>query len=199
MSHRIARHVVVWGIGALALGVCGAQAYGAGRRQGQVRVNQDAQLSVEFLKRVEAYVDLHNKIESTIPPRPKNPTPEQIDSHERALARLIAQARTRAKQGDLFTQPTRAYFRRQIVRALSTPDSASVKDSIMEENPGPIKLEVNGRYPDEVPLATMPPQVLAALPKLPEDLEYRFIGSRLILLDVHAQIVVDYIEDALPK
>ena len=32
----------------------------------------------------------------------------------------------------------------------------------------------------------MPPQVLAALPKLPEDIEYRFIGDRLILLDVHA-------------
>jgi hypothetical protein len=45
----------------------------------------------------------------------------------------------------------------------------------------------------------MPPQVLAALPRLPEDLEYRFIGSRLILLDVHAQIVVDFIEDALPR
>jgi hypothetical protein len=45
----------------------------------------------------------------------------------------------------------------------------------------------------------MPPQLLASLPKLPEALEYRFIGDRLILLDVHAHLVVDFIERALPR
>ena len=39
----------------------------------------------------------------------------------------------------------------------------------------------------------MPPQVLKALPKLPEDLEYRFIQLNLILLDPHAHLIVDYI------
>ena len=38
----------------------------------------------------------------------------------------------------------------------------------------------------------MPPQVLQALPKLPEELEYRFIGDRLILFDIHAHIIVDH-------
>jgi hypothetical protein len=41
--------------------------------------------------------------------------------------------------------------------------------------------------------------VLAALPKLPEEVEYRFVGDRLILLDAHGHIIVDYIEDALPR
>ena len=68
----------------------------------------------------------------------------------------------------------------------------------MDENPVSVKLAVNGRYPDEVPLSTVPPQVLAVLPKLPEELEYRFIGPRLILLDVHAHTVSDYIETVLP-
>jgi hypothetical protein len=40
--------------------------------------------------------------------------------------------------------------------------------------------------------------VLAALPKLPKDLEYRFIGDRLILLDVHAHTIADYMDKALP-
>jgi hypothetical protein len=35
--------------------------------------------------------------------------------------------------------------------------------------------------------------------KLTEDLEYRVIGDDLILLDTHAHVVADYIEDALPK
>jgi hypothetical protein len=50
-----------------------------------------------------------------------------------------------------------------------------------------------------VPLSSVPPQVLQTLPKLTEDMEYRFIGDRLILLDTHAHVVADFIEDALPK
>ena len=37
-------------------------------------------------------------------------------------------------------------------------------------------LKVNGRYPDAVPLSTVPPQVLKGLPNLPEELQYRFVG-----------------------
>jgi hypothetical protein len=44
----------------------------------------------------------------------------------------------------------------------------------------------------------MPPQVLEPLPKLDEEMEYRFLGQRLVLLDTHAHIVVDYTEDVLP-
>ena len=50
-----------------------------------------------------------------------------------------------------------------------------------------------------MPLTTVPPQVLQTLPKLTEDLEYRFIGDWLILLDVHAHVIADFIEDALPE
>jgi hypothetical protein len=72
----------------------------------------------------------------------------------------------------------------------------------MDENPvspASLKLAVNSRYPDVVPLTTIPPQVLQTLPELTEDLEYRFVGDWLILLDTHAHIVSDFIEDALPK
>jgi hypothetical protein len=77
-----------------------------------------------------------------------------------------------------------------------------LKASIMDENPvtpAAIKLTVNSRYPDTVPLTTVPPQVLQTMPKLTEDLEYRFIGDWLILLDVHAHVIADFIEDVLPK
>ena len=59
-----------------------------------------------------------------------------------------------------------------------------------------MKLAVNGRYPDEVPLSTVPPQVLTSLPKMPEELEYRFIRDNLILLDPHAHIIVDFMDRA---
>jgi len=126
-------------------------------------------------------------------------TPEEIDKHQRALAQAIEQMRSSAKPGDIFTRDVRAYLRRQLERVFAGPEGRKLKATIMDENPGPIRLRVNGRYPDTVPLATMPPQVLAALPKMPEELEYRFIGERLILLDVPAHLVVDFIEDALPR
>ena len=67
----------------------------------------------------------------------------------------------------------------------------------MDENPGVPTLRVNDRYPDAIPLSTMPPQVLKALPPLEEDLEYRFVGERLVLMDAHAHIIVDFTDDVL--
>jgi hypothetical protein len=163
------------------------------------RVNADALTSVQFLKRIEDYVALHKKLEATLPPRPEHATPQQVEAHATALSRLIAEARPRARQGDLLPPDTRAYLRRQIARGLSGPDAAALRESIREDNPGKVKLQVNGRYPDGAPLTTMPPPVLAELPRLPEDVEYRFIADRLILLDVHAQLVVDFMDAAIPR
>ena len=168
----------------------------------QTRVNPEAALAAEFTKRVHEYMDIHEQVHEKgtgVPHLPKEATPEQIDKYERAVAHAIQQLRPRAKPGDIFTKEIRAYFRRQLEGVFSGPEGRKLKASIMDENPGPLKLMVNGRYPDSVPLATMPPQVLAQLPKLPTELEYRFIAERLILLDVLAHLVVDYIEDALPK
>ena len=165
----------------------------------QTRVNQDAVLIGEFQKLVERYVEVLKKADATLPEASSSAPPAQVEAHRRAVERAIAQARAKAGQGDIFTQPIRAYFRRQLARALSGPDGAKVRATIMEENPGRIKLRINGPYPDAVPISTMPPRILAALPKLPSELEYRFIGERLVLLDIHAQLIVDYMDDAVPR
>jgi hypothetical protein len=161
-----------------------------------VRVNEDARLMADFEKRIQDYVALHNKLEATLPRLPKEANPQQIDAHQRALARLIERARANAKQGDIFLRETRALFRRRLAGVVTR----DVRATIMDEAPPPgLKLPINSRYPDAVPLSTVPTQVLEALPKLPPELEYRFIGDRLILMDVHAHIIVDLIESALPR
>ena len=170
-----------------------------GAASGQVRVNPDAALAVEFAKRVEAYLAIHKKAVDGLPKLSKESTPQEIDEHQRALARAIQLLRPRAKAGDIFTKDIRAYLRRQLAAVFAGPDGRKLRSSIMDENPGPIRVSANGRYPDTVPLATMPPQVLAALPALPDEVEFRFIADRLILLDVPAHLIVDYIEDALPR
>jgi hypothetical protein len=161
-------------------------------------VNEDARLMVEFNQRVNEYVDLHRKLEGKLPALASDATLEEVDAHQRALERLIQRARSNARQGDLFTKNIRALFRRNLYRVFKAPEGASLKAVIMEENPGPIRLSVNGRFPDGVPLPTVPPQVLDVLPRLPTELEYRFIGNRLVLLDVHAHTIVDIIDNPIP-
>lgn len=158
----------------------------------------DAQTVSTFTERLKQYSELHSRLEKTLPGLPKETNPTVIDKHQRALEALIKEHRKTAKRGDLFDPDTERMVRRIFAQIFAGSEGAKLKATIMDENPSTVKLAVNSRYPDEVPLSTMPPQVLAMLPKLPEELEYRFIGHRLILLDVHAHTVADYIENALP-
>jgi hypothetical protein len=166
--------------------------------QGQP-ANADAQTLAGFTERVKQYAELHQRLESTLPALPKETTPAVIDSHERALEKLIKAERRNARQGDIITPETRRVFQRILARVFTSQDGRELKAAILDENPGKMALPVNSRYPDQVPLSTVPPQVLASLPKLPEELEYRFIGERLILLDVHAHTIADYMDNAFPN
>jgi hypothetical protein len=192
-------HRIAVSLGSLVPALYVVSLLAGGMAQEKPRVNADAALSVEFLDGVRQYVELHRKLEATLPPRPEHATPAEIQAHENALAKLIVQARSRAKQGDLLPQKVRAYLRRQIGGVLRGPDGAGIRQSIMEDNPGRVQLKVNARYPDGLPITTMPAPILGALPKLPEHVEYRFVGDRLVLLDVHSQLVMDYMTDALPQ
>jgi hypothetical protein len=159
----------------------------------------DAQALATMNDRIKEYIALHQKLERTLPPVPKDATPEQIDENQRALEKLVRANRSTAKPGDIFAPMAQPVIKRLLATVFGGPDGKQLKASIMDENPVGIKLAVNARYPDAVPLSTVPPEVLQTLPKLPEELQYRFIGNRLIILDAHAHVVADFIEDALPK
>lgn len=165
----------------------------------QTPVNQDAKTMADFKTRVGVYVELHRKLEGSLPKLPEEATPQQIDSNQRNLGGLIAKTRATARQGDLFTPPMQQLVRTLIARVFTAANSRTLRESIQDENPGPVKIAINARYPDTVPLASMPAQILKALPPLPEELEYRFLGEALILLDTHAHIVVDFVPTALPR
>jgi hypothetical protein len=111
---------------------------------------------------------------------------------------LMQKERPYAKQGDIFTKPMRNIVRRLLVGVFRGPEGRQIKNSILDEFTGNIPLRVNTQYPENTPLSTVPPQILGGLPKLPEGLEYRFIGRRLILLDAHARLIVDFVERVFP-
>ncbi|MGZ4886338.1 MAG: hypothetical protein ACXV5O_01390 [Candidatus Aminicenantales bacterium] len=162
----------------------------------------DAEALATMNVRLMEYVDLHVKLERSLPNLPKEATPEQIDKNQRAFEKLVREARTTAKPGDIFTPEARPVIKRLLATIFGGPDGRQLTAAVKGENPvDPValRLTVNGRYPDTVPLSTVPPQVLQTLPKLTEDLEYRFVGDWLILLDTHAHVIVDFIDNALPK
>jgi hypothetical protein len=173
-------------------------------QQTKAAVDQQAKATdhpavTEFRKRCDEYVALHKKIESGLPKLPEKATPEQIDQGQQALSKGIASARAAAKPGDVFVPEMATYVRQSLVEVFRRPEGKQLRSSILDENPVGAAVRVNGPYPDAIALSTMPPQLLAALPKLPEELEYRFIGERLILFDHHAHVIVDYVDRALPR
>lgn len=159
----------------------------------------EVQAIMAFTARLREYTALHDRLEKTLPPLPRETTPQVVDTHQRALTRLLSEHRKGARRGDLFTPEGEVAIRTLLAKVFNGPGGDKLKSTIMDENPVAVALAVNGRYPDGLPVSTMPPEVLAVLPKLPDDLEYRFIGRRLILLDVHAHTVADYIVTVLPQ
>lgn len=163
-------------------------------------VNASAKVMADFVARVDEYAELRDKVSAAAPRRPEEATPQQIDQHQRALAALMVAARKQARQGDIFFAEMQTVVHALMAQVFKNPvDRAELRASIAEDNTGAVKLTVNGRYPDSVPMATMPPDVLKNLPPLPKEMEYRFVGESLILLDVTAHLIVDFMSFALPK
>ena len=162
----------------------------------------DAEALATMNVRLRQYLALRTKIERSLPKLPKEASPQQIDKNQRAMERLVREARATAKPGDIFTPQASPVIKRLLASVFGGPDGKRLKASILDESqaaPSAAKLTVNARYPDTVPLTTVPPQVLQTLPKLSEDLEYRFIRDSLILLDGRAHVIADFIEDVVPK
>ena len=123
---------------------------------------------------------------------------EDFIEHERAFAKLMQKARPYAKAGDIFTKPMRNIVRRLLAGVFRGPNGREIKKSILDEDTTNVPLRVNTQYPEGAPFSTVPPQILQGLPNLPDGLEYRFIGRRLILLDAHARLIVDIMDHVFP-
>ena len=165
-------------------------AYGRPPRAAQVA--RDDALG-EFTTLVAKYLALRADLEKGLPALTGSDDPDQVRTVETTLAARIREARARAKQGDLFTADASAAFR----KILHQLDAATWK-AIMDHNPGRFPNRVNDSYPKTKPLSTVPPNLLARLPPLPEGLQYRFVGADLILHDTKANVIVDRLPEAIP-
>lgn len=165
---------------------------------GSAAAPHETQASAEFLARVDRYVDLHRALEAPLGPEQICGDPEQLQRSSSGLAAAIRQARAGARPGDVFSPEIAAFFRATVASVVrGRYDVPALLDEMDEEGlPQVVELEVNGAFP-WLAGNLMPPGLLRALPPLPEELEYRLVGPDLVLLDVRANLVVDWVEDAL--
>jgi hypothetical protein len=186
---------------ALAVAVAAAGCRVAGGASGSEpggRIEPERHATAAFEAEVAEYVALHRELESKLPKLADEASPEEIDRNQRSLGAMLREARSDARPGEFFTPEMQAWLGRVLARLTAGTDGKNLVGEIMDENPGVPALEVGERYPDAVPLSTMPAELLGRLPPLEEDLEYRFVGRRLVLLDTHGHVIVDFTDELLP-
>ena len=140
-----------------------------------------------------SYSELRSELEKGLPPLTVTDDPAEIRRAVHALAKRIRVARAGAQEGEIFTPTISVEFR----KVLRLEMNAHTWAAIMDDNPGEFSNQINGTYPEERPLSTVPPNVLAVLPRLPDDIQYRFVGRHLILLDTRASVILDRIPYAI--
>ena len=162
------------------------------------KVNADAQLVEEFEGRITGYVKLRKQVEGTLSALKPTSSQQAIKHHEHELAERLRRARREAVQGNIFTPDIAAEFRRLIGLAMQGKDASHVHQSLQHAEPVRVRIAVNEAYPAGVPLQSTPPTLLMNLPALPPELDYRVVGNNLVLRDAKANLVIDFIPDAIP-
>jgi hypothetical protein len=147
----------------------------------------------EFTAKMDAYGALRRSLEVGLPPLAVTDNPSDIVRAEELLAERIRRARAGARRNDIFTEETRRAFR-QLLRPVT---NAATCEAIRDDNPGEFSYAVNATYPKDRPLSTVPPSILEALPRLPQDVWYRFLRRDLILHDSRANVILDRIDNAI--
>ena len=163
---------------------------------------QEERALTEFNLRIDHYVALHRRLERSVPPEQPFDDWEEMSQARDDLAKAIREARRDARPGDIFSPSFREVVATRVEETLARADYdlTTVLGAINGEVvPGGPRLKVNGRFPWEHVGAAMWPALLQVLPALPRELEYRFVDRDLVLIDIHADLVVDILKEALPQ
>ena len=155
---------------------------------------------LDFNKRVDHYVHVHRRLERALPPEQLFNDPEDMSMAVDALHAAIVDTRPNARPGMIFT-PVVSDVLTQLLEHAIQSNGYSAAEVLAAINvrylPGMPEPEVNGRFPAVRDIKVWP-QLIAVLPPLPPELEYRFVDRDLVLVDMHADLVVDILRFALP-
>lgn len=164
-------------------------------RTSTTAANQKAALKA-FEERLEAYLDLRKTLSRKLQPMETTSDATELAGRQKALAAAIAHARREARPGDLIPAEIAAQIKEAVAADLKTREPAARRAALDEVPVVPLRL--NQPFPADAALTTIPPLLLARLPALPDNLQYRFVGRHMALLDGDVHIVLDYVDRVLP-
>ena len=151
-----------------------------------------------FENRVRRYTARRETLARRLPKLPKKATAEQIAAHKAALLKRIMADRKGFARGTIFTPDAEAMVRSIILNHYPRRDRAELRKELAEAENKDVPVRVNAAYPETAELLEMPPTLLLALPQLPKEVRYRFVGNNLLIVDRDSHLIVDYMTGALP-
>ena len=138
----------------------------------------------QFDRNIAQYIALRRQVEQHTPRPHISSDPIEISRAADAFADAIRTARPSATTCDIFTPAIARELKRQPCRAPDREDTG--------QPPAPA---VNQRF-DWHYAEAMPPALIAALPPLPDELQYRLVNCDLVLVDIEAGLVIDVVPRA---
>jgi hypothetical protein len=161
---------------------------------------EDRQALAEFDQRLKQYVTMRNGVNRGDSKQRETKDPSKISDARASLAAKIREKRATAKPGDILSPHIQQHFRKFLAPEMIGVKGQNTKGSIKDEGPAPgaVKMAINADYPKDQPLGTMPPNVLKALPQLPDGIEFRFVDRYLVLRDAESNLIIDFMPAAIP-
>lgn len=150
-----------------------------------------------FDRGVNAYVELHRRLEAPLFALRISSDPEAVAAATTKLAEAIRAERPGAMQGDIFGPEVGDLFRVRIRAAHALPErDRTVVPAGPDGEDGipctPLPV-VNARFAS-AGSAPIGDALTRVLPVLPLEIEYRLTAATLLLVDVRADLVVDVLE-----
>lgn len=158
----------------------------------------DAAAMKQFSDAVAVYIALREGLRNEVPGPVKNSSSSELNQASDALAAAIQRARKHADVGSIFTEAVAAVIKRRIAAMVRSEHLGSVLAGIDDDGPAEPPPQLHARLP-VTQLARMPRALLNMLPPLPKALEYRIVGRYLVLRDVDASLIIDYIPAAVAR
>jgi hypothetical protein len=145
----------------------------------------DTRAVIEFQRAADAYAFLHRQVERQIGLAHRRAGEAEDVVVAAELATGIIAERAKRPESVLFTPAVVTAFRHLAAKAVHAPgcDPGELRSGVWEMS-HQINSPATGTRPVNACIA-------AALPALPDELEYRSAGTVLLLVDSHANLVVD--------
>ena len=159
----------------------------------------EATAVAQFEAAIAKYMALRQRLLSEISGPVPNSSPAELTRASDALAAAIQRARRGARVGTIFAVPIASVVKRRVTDVIRRDNLGPLLEEIDDDSPSIKFPAIHLRFPGASQMATMPPSLLDALPPLPKQLEYRIVGDYLILRDVDAALILDYIPAAVPR